>query len=82
MTKSLYSDYEQVTADHLSHLHRLKISHTDECPCGTGPQTPEHLLQYCPTYKTQREDTWEGEVGLEEKLLTPKGLQNLLNSPN
>ena len=52
----------------LSHLHRLKISHTDECPCGTGPQTPEHLLQYCPTYKTQREDTWKGEVGLEEKL--------------
>ena len=25
----------------LSHLHRLGISHTDECPCGTEPQTPE-----------------------------------------
>ena len=24
-----------------SHLHRLKISHSDECPCGTGPQTPQ-----------------------------------------
>ena len=24
----------------LSHLHRLKISHLDKCPCGTGPQTP------------------------------------------
>ena len=52
----------------LSHLYRLKISHTDECPCGTGTQTPEHLLQFCPTYKFQREETWEGEVGLEEKL--------------
>ena len=24
----------------LSHLHRLKISHSDECPCSTGPQPP------------------------------------------
>ena len=24
----------------LSHLHRLKISHSDECPCGTGPHSP------------------------------------------
>ena len=31
----------------LSHLHRLKISHSDECPCGTGPQTPNHILQSC-----------------------------------
>ena len=23
----------------LSHPHRLKISYSDECPCGTGPQT-------------------------------------------
>ena len=28
----------------LSHLHRLKISHSDECPCGTGPQTPNHTF--------------------------------------
>ena len=24
----------------LSHLHRLKISHSDECPCGTNLQPP------------------------------------------
>ena len=34
----------------LSHLHRLKISHSDECPCGTGPQTSNHTLQSCPTF--------------------------------
>ena len=30
----------------LSSLHRLKISHSDECPCGTGPQTPNHILPH------------------------------------
>ena len=34
----------------LSHLHRLKISHSDECPCGTGPQTHNHVLQSSPTF--------------------------------
>ena len=52
----------------LSHLCRLKISHTDECPCNTGTQTPEHVLQFCPNYNLQREETWQGEVGLQEKL--------------
>ena len=32
----------------LSHLHRLKISHSDECPHGIGPQSPKHILQSCP----------------------------------
>ena len=52
----------------LAHLYRLKISHTDECPCGTGTQTPEHLLQECPQYNDLREKTWNSDVGLEEKL--------------
>ena len=29
---------------------RIKISYTDECPCGSGLQTPEHALQSCPLY--------------------------------
>jgi hypothetical protein len=52
----------------LSHLYRLKISHTDECPCGTGPQTPAHILQSCPTFDSLRRQTWPSEVDLGEKL--------------
>ena len=37
----------------LSHLHRLKISHSDEGPRGTGPQTPNHNLQSCPTFDVE-----------------------------
>ena len=55
----------------LSHMYRLKISHTDECPCGTGIQTPEHILQDCPTFSTLRQETWSTEVGLQDKLFGP-----------
>ena len=44
----------------LSHLHRLKISHSDECSCDTGPQTPNHILQSCPTFDTFRRQTGAG----------------------
>ena len=34
------------------HLYsKLRIGHTEQCPCGTGSQTTEHLLQSCPTYE-------------------------------
>ena len=46
----------------LSHLHRLNISHSDECPCGTGPQTPNHILQSCPTFDSLRHQTWPSSV--------------------
>ena len=52
----------------LAHLYRLKIAHTDECPCGTGPQTPEHVLQTCPTFDALRRQTWPRDVELQEKL--------------
>ena len=32
----------------LSRLHRLNISHSDECPCGTGPKTPQPHLAILP----------------------------------
>ncbi|GFS02116.1 hypothetical protein ElyMa_004598800 [Elysia marginata] len=28
----------------LNHLHRLKVSNKDECPCGTGIQDVDHVL--------------------------------------
>ena len=52
----------------LSHLHRLKISHTDECPCGTGPQTPNHILQSYPTFDDLRRQTWPSPVETHRKL--------------
>ena len=52
----------------LGHLYRLQISHSDECPCGTSSQTPEHILQSCPIFNSQRNEIWNEEVDLNEKL--------------
>ena len=52
----------------LAHLNRLHISHTDECPCGTSPQTPEHVLQTCPLLDNLRQAIWTEGVDLQEKL--------------
>ncbi|BFZ09044.1 hypothetical protein BsWGS_12083 [Bradybaena similaris] len=51
-----------------SHLYRLGITHTDECNCGEGVQTPEHLLQDCSTHTMLRRTTWPQEQDLESKL--------------
>ena len=37
----------------LAHLYRIGRSHTDQCPCGTGVQDVDHLLQTCPNYKAR-----------------------------
>ena len=52
----------------LAHLHRLKIAYTDECPCGTGPQTPEHVLLSCPTHEPLRREIWPEGASLQEQL--------------
>ena len=54
-----------------SHLHRLKISHSDECPWGTDPRTPNHILQSCPNYNTLRHQTWPSPVDVHRKLWEP-----------
>ena len=51
-----------------AHLYRIRISHTEECPCGTSTQTQEHILQSCPQHDTLRQATWTEEVDLSEKL--------------
>ena len=53
----------------LSYLHSLKISHSDECPCRTGPQTPNHILQSCPTFDTLRCQTWPSPVEASQEVL-------------
>ena len=55
----------------LSHLHRLKISHSDQCPSGTCPQTPNHILQSCPTFDDLRRQTWPSPVEAHRKLWGP-----------
>ena len=54
-----------------SHLHRLKISHSDECPFGTSPQTPNHILQSCPTFNALWHQTWPSLVNAHRKLWGP-----------
>ena len=52
----------------LSHLYKLKISHTNECPCGTGIQDAEHVLQDCPTHVEERNKIWPDGEELSKKL--------------
>lgn len=52
----------------LGHLFRLRVSHTDECPCGTGPQSVEHVLQHCPSHQTLRLEAWPTSLDLRQKL--------------
>lgn len=50
------------------HLYRLGLSHTPDCTCQTGPQTPEHILQSCPLYQDARTQHWPSGATLAEKL--------------
>ena len=41
------------------HLYsKLHIGHSEQCPCGTGSQTTEHLLQSCLIYEPLRKGIW------------------------
>ena len=51
------------------HLYsKLRIGHTEQCPCGTGSQTTEHLLQSCPTYEPLRKGIWPDHTPVVRKL--------------
>ena len=49
----------------------LQCSHSNECPCGTGPQTPNHILQSCPTFDDLRRQTWLSPVEAHRKFWGP-----------
>ena len=51
-----------------SHLYRLGLSHTPNCPCETGPHTPEHVLQDCPLHQDLRTQLWPDGATLAGKL--------------
>ena len=48
--------------------HKFKIGETDLCTEDTAPMTAEHLLQECPSYSSERTETWEQAVTLQDKL--------------
>ena len=48
----------------LIYMHRLKISHTSDSPCGMG-----HILQNCPTHTTERLRLRPAGADLKDKLL-------------
>ena len=33
-----------------------RLAHTEDCPCQTGPQSPEHVLQLCPLFREAGQD--------------------------
>ena len=54
---------------------KLRIGHTEQCPCETGSQTTEHLLQSCPLYDALRNRTWPDPTPVARKLYG--GLEDL-----
>ena len=49
------------------------IGHTEQCPCGTGSQTTEHLLQSCPIYEPLRKGIWPDHTPVARKLYSGLG---------
>ena len=53
---------------------KLRIGHTEQCPCGTGSQTTEHLLQSCPIYEPLRKGIWPDHTPVAlQALRKPEG---------
>ena len=51
------------------HLYsKLRIGYTAQCPCGSGSQTTEHLLQSCPIYEPLRKGIWPDDSPVACKL--------------
>ena len=51
-----------------SHLKRIGIKTSTQCPCGEADQTPEHYLQSCSLHQQARQQIWPTCVSLKTKL--------------
>ena len=49
-------------------FNKLRIGQTEQCPCKTGSQTTEHLLQSCPLHEVLRTRTWPDPIPVTRKL--------------
>ena len=47
---------------------KLHIGQSEQCPCGTGSQTTEHLLQSCPLHEAPRKRIWPDHLPVAKKL--------------
>jgi len=54
-----------------SHLKKIGVSETALCECGLADQTPQHILQDCPSLSTARQQVWPEGVELTTKLWGP-----------
>ena len=52
---------------------KFHIGESEQCPCKTGSQTTEHLLQSCPLYRAQRDRTWPEPTPVAQKLFGDLG---------
>ena len=51
-----------------SHLKRIGVKTSAQCPCGEEDQTPEHDLQTCSLHQQARQQIWPTCVSLKTKL--------------
>ena len=51
-----------------SHLKRIGVKTSAQCPCGEADRTPEHYLQSCSLYHQGRQQIWPTCVSLKTKL--------------
>ena len=47
---------------------KFHIGQSEQCPCGTGSQTTEHLLQSCPLHEALRQRIWPDHKAMAQKL--------------
>ena len=51
-----------------SHLKRIGVKPSALCPCGEADQSPEHVLQFCPLFTEERQQTWPEDTPMNVKL--------------
>jgi hypothetical protein len=61
---------------HFLHKARVPGHESDQCSCGTGPETPRHVLLHCPheaERRTALKEAQGGQLDFVQLLDTPKG---------
>ena len=52
----------------LQYTCRQGLTHPEDRPCRTGPQSPEHILQFCLLFRKARTQQWSHGATLQEQL--------------